>query len=100
MKTVSEAVVIGGGPAGSFTAWNLSRLGVETTVFEEHAEIGVPSHCAGHLSIRSLRNLGLYPLPEGIIENTFSAENFHSPGGTAFSIRLERPVTCALHREL
>jgi digeranylgeranylglycerophospholipid reductase len=100
MKPVSEVVVVGGGPAGSFTAWNMSRLGVGTTVFEEHAEIGAPSHCAGHLSIRSLRNLGLYPLPEGIVENTFSAANFHSPEGTAFSVRLERPVTCALNREL
>jgi len=100
MKTVSEAVVVGGGPVGSFAAWNLSRLGVETTVFEEHTEIGVPSHCAGHLSIRSLRNLGLYPLPDGIVENTFSAATFHSPEDTAFSVRLERPVTCALNREL
>jgi digeranylgeranylglycerophospholipid reductase len=100
MKPVSEAVVVGGGPAGSFTAWNLSKLGVETTVFEEHAEIGVPSHCAGHISIRSLRKFGLYPLPKGIVENTFSAANFYSPNGTSFSVRLERPVTCALNREL
>src|SRR4030042_6991976 len=100
MKTVSEAVVIGGGPAGSFTAWNLSRLGVETTVFEEHAQIGVPSHCAGHLSIRSLKKVGLYPLPSGIVENTFSAANFYSPSGFQFSVRLSRPVTCAVNREL
>jgi digeranylgeranylglycerophospholipid reductase len=100
MKTVSEAVVIGGGPVGSFAAWNLARLGVETTVFEEHAEIGVPSHCAGHLSIRSLRNLGLYPLPDGILENTFSAANFYSPMGTAFAVHLKRPITCAINREL
>ena len=100
MKPVSEVAVIGGGPVGSFTAWNLSKLGVDATVFEEHAEIGVPSHCAGHLSIRSLKDLGLYPLPEGIVENTFSVANFHSPQGTAFSVRLESPVTCALNREL
>jgi digeranylgeranylglycerophospholipid reductase len=100
MKTVSEAVVVGGGPVGSFTAWNLARLGVETTVFEEHAEIGVPSHCAGHLSIRSLRTLGLYPLPDGILENTFSAANFYSSIGTNFSVHLKRPVTCAINREL
>jgi digeranylgeranylglycerophospholipid reductase len=100
MKTVSEAVVVGGGPVGSFTAWKLSKLRVETSVFEEHTEIGVPSHCAGHISIRSLKNLGLYPLPKGIVENTFSAANFHSPGGVKFSVRLEKPVTCALNREL
>jgi digeranylgeranylglycerophospholipid reductase len=100
MKTVPEAVVVGGGPVGSCTALHLSRLGVATIVFEEHAEIGVPSHCAGHLSIRSLRNLGLYPLPDGIVENTFSVANFHSPAGTKFSVRLKRPVTCAVNRGL
>ena len=100
MKPVSDVVVVGGGPVGSFTALNLSRLGAETIVFEEHAEIGVPSHCAGHLSIRSLRNLKLFPLPKGIVENTFSIANFHSPKGTVFSIHLKHPVTCAVNREL
>ncbi len=100
MKTVSDAVVVGGGPVGSFAAWNLARLGVKTTVFEEHIEIGLPSHCAGHLSIRSLKNLGLYPLPSGVVENTFSAATFYSATGTAFSVHLKHPVTCAVNREL
>lgn len=100
MKSVQKSVVVGGGPAGSFTALNLSKLKVPTVVFEEHPVIGVPSHCAGHLSIRSLRSLGLYPLPEGIVENEFSAANFHSSAGTTFSVRLKRPVTCTVHREL
>ncbi len=100
MKTVSETIVVGGGPVGSYAAWNLAQLGMETTVFEEHAEIGLPSHCAGHLSIRSLRNLGLYPLPNGIVENTFSAATFYSPTGTSFAVHLKKPVTCAVNREL
>lgn len=100
MKPISDTVVVGAGPVGCFAAMNLAKLGVATTVFEEHAEIGVPSHCAGHLSIRSLRNLGLYPLPEGIVENTFSAANFYSPNGTKLTVRAKHPVTCALNREL
>ena len=100
MKSVSDAVVVGAGPVGCFTAMNLAKLGVETTVFEEHAEIGVPSHCAGHLSIRSLKNLALFPLPDNIIENTFSAANFYSPYGTKLTVRLKRPVTCAVDRQL
>lgn len=100
MKTVSDVVVVGGGPVGSFAAWILSKLGVETTVFEEHTEIGLPSHCAGHISIRGLRSLKLLPLPHGILENTFSTANFHSPFGATFSVHLKRPVTCALNREL
>ena len=100
MKTLSDAVVVGGGPVGSFAALSLARLGAEVTVFEEHAEIGIPSHCAGHLSIRSLKRVGLYPLGGKIVENTFSQANFYSPMGTKLSVRLAHPVTCAVNRAL
>jgi digeranylgeranylglycerophospholipid reductase len=93
-----EAVVIGGGPVGSYAALNLAKLGVKVSIFEEHPQIGYPSHCAGHISIRSLRSIGLYQLPNGIIENTFSTANFYSPLGTKFSLHLSRPVTAALNR--
>jgi digeranylgeranylglycerophospholipid reductase len=94
----TDAVIIGGGPVGSYAALNLAKLGVKVTVYEEHPEIGSPSHCAGHISIRSLRNIGLYPLPNGIVENTFTAANFYSPFGTKFSLHLSSPVTTTLNR--
>ncbi len=92
--------MIGGGPAGSFSAFELAKRGVDVAVFEEHSAVGFPLHCAGHLSIRSLRNLGLYPLPKGIVENEFSAANFYSANGTKFSVHLAQPVTCAVNRTL
>ena len=95
---IPDAVIIGGGPVGSYAALNLAKLGVKVTVFEEHPEIGLPSHCAGHLSIRSLSTMGLYPLPNGIVENTFSAANFYSPAGTKFSLHFSHPVTAAVNR--
>ncbi len=97
-KDAPDIVVVGGGPVGSFTAWKLAKMGARVTVFEEHRAIGSPSHCAGHLSIRSLRNLGLYPLPGEIVENTFSQANFYSPSGFRFSVHLAKPVTCAVNR--
>ena len=100
MTSFPDAVVVGGGPVGSYAAYCLAKLGAEVTVFEEHDEIGVPSHCAGHLSIRSLKRLGLYPLSGKIIENTFSQANFYSPMGTKMAIHLPRPVTCAINRVL
>jgi len=100
MKKYSDAIVIGGGPSGSFAALNLAKLGADVTAFEEHSEIGVPAHCAGHLSVKSLRNLGLYPLPEKIVENVFYGANFYSPKGTKFSVRLPSPATCSVNRAL
>jgi flavin-dependent dehydrogenase len=42
--------------------------------------------------------MGLYPIPEGILENKFCAANFYSPYGTKFSLHLSCPVTVALNR--
>ena len=98
MSKLIDAVIIGAGPVGSYSALSLAKKGIRATVFEEHPTIGVPSHCAGHISIKSLRKMGLYPLPENIIENEFSTANFYSPYGTKFSIKLSCPVTVALNR--
>ncbi len=98
--TSEDVIVVGGGPVGSYTALNLAKLGAKVTVFEEHPSIGIPAHCAGHLSIRSLKAIGLYPLPEGIVENTFDAANFYSPSGFKFPLHLSCPVTAVLNRSL
>jgi digeranylgeranylglycerophospholipid reductase len=100
MRSVSDVVVIGGGPCGSFAAAKLAKLGFNVVVLEEHAEIGVPSHCAGHLSISGLKRLGLYPLPSEVVENTFHGAVFHSPIDKRFSVRFESAVTCAVNRAL
>jgi len=100
MKTVSDVIVVGGGPSGSFTALNLAKLGAKVTVFEEHSEIGVPSHCPGHFSIKGLKHLGLYPLPAKIVENIFYGAHFYSPKGKKFSVRFSFPVTCVVNRAL
>jgi digeranylgeranylglycerophospholipid reductase len=99
-QPTADAIVIGAGPVGSYAALNLAKRGVKVLVFEEHATVGFPSHCAGHISIRSLRGAGLYPLPDGIVENTFSIANFYSPTGSKFSLRLARPVTAAVNRAM
>jgi digeranylgeranylglycerophospholipid reductase len=100
MKASSDAVVVGGGPCGSFAALNLAKQGIKATVFEEHGEIGIPSHCPGHLSIKGLKHLGLYPLPTEIVENKFYGAVFHSPKGRSFSIRFSQPATCTVDRVL
>jgi digeranylgeranylglycerophospholipid reductase len=100
MENFSDVIVVGGGPCGSFSALNLSKRGFKVTVFEEHGEIGVPCHCAGHISINGLKSLGLYPLPKGVVENMFTGAKIYSPNGTAFTIRVAKPITCVVNRAL
>lgn len=94
-----DAVVVGGGPCGSFAAWTLAKLGASVTVFEEHKEIGLPSHCAGHVSLNGLKRLGLR-LPQKILENEIYGAVFYSPSGLEFRVKRSSPVTCVLNREL
>jgi len=94
-----DAVVVGGGPCGSFAAWTLAKLGADVAVFEEHKEIGLPSHCAGHVSLNGLKRLGLR-LPRKIFENKIYGAVFCSPSGREFRVKRSTPVTCVLNREL
>jgi geranylgeranyl reductase family protein len=100
MENFSEVIVIGGGPSGSFCALNIAEKNVNVTVFEEHDEIGVPCHCAGHLSIKGLESLGFYPLPEKFLENVFYGARIYSPKGSSFSTHFPSPVTCVVNRAL
>ena len=99
MNEEFDAVVVGGGPCGSFSAFTMAKQGMNVIVCEEHKEIGVPTHCAGHLSLSGLKRLGLH-LPSNVVENEFKGAVLHSPHGKEFSVRLNSPVTCVVNREL
>jgi len=95
-----DAVVIGGGPCGSFSASTAAKLGAKVLICEEHESVGISPHCTGHLNLNGLKRLRLYPLPENVVENRFRGVTFHSPSGKEFSIRFNSPVTCVVNREL
>ncbi len=82
-----EAVVIGAGPAGLFSAIELAKRKHDVRIVEEHDIIGQPDHCAGLLSTSGLRRLGIQ-IPEQIIQNSVSGARIYSPSG--YSILIER----------
>ena len=53
-----DALVIGAGPSGSRTAWNLAKAGYSTTLVEEHEIVGDPCQCAGLITPRTFEYLG------------------------------------------
>ncbi|HET9476476.1 MAG TPA: NAD(P)/FAD-dependent oxidoreductase, partial [Dehalococcoidia bacterium] len=55
MNLDCDVAVVGAGPAGSRTARDLARRGFRVLLLEEHRTVGVPSHCSGLISLRTLR---------------------------------------------
>ena len=99
MKTRADAVVVGAGPAGSFAALTAAKLGVDVIICEEHKEVGLPSHCPGHISIKGLNKLGL-KVPENIVENKIKGAVFYSPNGNEFRVKLPSPITYVINRPM
>jgi len=95
----ADVIVVGGGPCGSFSALTAAKLGADVIVCEEHNQIGVPSHCPGHVSLSGLKRLGLN-LPQEVVENEIKGVVFYSPSGYEFRVKFASPVICVLNRAL
>ncbi len=53
-----DVVVIGGGPAGLFTALCLLRQGFEVIILEEHEVVGIPVDCCGVVGVDTFDLVG------------------------------------------
>jgi digeranylgeranylglycerophospholipid reductase len=77
-----DALIVGGGPAGLYTARRLAEAGFAVVVCEEHAVIGEPVHCTGVLSSDAFDE---FDLPLTAILNPLSTVSFVSPAGLQVS---------------
>jgi digeranylgeranylglycerophospholipid reductase len=79
-----DLAIVGGGPAGLLTARRCAEAGLDVVVFEEHAEIGAPTHCTG---IVSLETAALAKITDDIILGRLQLARLVSPGGSACEVR-------------
>lgn len=68
--------IVGAGPAGSFTAYNLAKQGYEVELYEEHPKVGVPIQCTGILTKEAEQLLPMEGQP--FLVNTIRKIKVHS----------------------
>ncbi|MGB2582328.1 MAG: geranylgeranyl reductase family protein, partial [Thermoplasmata archaeon] len=90
----SEALVIGGGPAGSIAAMNLA-VDHDVVIVEEHDSPGEPVQCAGLVTPRGVPDFAR----ESIISSVRGAR-IHSPLGFVLTIESKKPRAHVLDRRI
>ncbi|HUO41946.1 MAG TPA: NAD(P)/FAD-dependent oxidoreductase [Methylomirabilota bacterium] len=92
-----DVAVVGCGVSGASSALAAAKNGVSVAIFEEHAEIGYPSHCSGHIGIESFKQYGP-SLPSSLIENEIKGAILNAPSRERIILRRPTPVTWVINR--
>ncbi len=90
-----DVAVVGAGPAGSRTARNLARAGLRVRLLEEHRRVGVPSHCSGLISPRTLREA---EIGEEAIIHRITGAFVHTANGGEVALGGEKTRAVAIDR--
>jgi digeranylgeranylglycerophospholipid reductase len=80
-----DVIVVGAGPAGSYTAYGLSSRGFKVAVLEQKEAPGIDTCCTGIVSAECFDSFGVAP---GVILSRARSAKLFSPSGN--SLRLEK----------
>lgn len=94
-----DVAIVGAGPAGLTAAIQAAKFDVKISVFEEHSTIGLPTHCAGLVSIKGFEKIGFHP-PSNVVLNKVRGAVFFSPSGYSFVVEKENNQAYVLDRVL
>src|SRR5439155_17497595 len=95
MQLDCDVAVVGAGPAGSRTARNLARAGLRVRLLEEHRRVGVPSHCSGLISPRTLREA---EIGEDAIIHRITGAFVHTAAGGEVAVGGDKTRAVAIDR--
>lgn len=81
MKNEYDAVVIGGGPAGSGAATAAAKAGLSVLMIEKRAEIGSPKRCGEGLSKSAAERMGIKESDPAWVCQNIKGATVYAPNG-------------------
>jgi geranylgeranyl reductase family protein len=93
----ADLAIIGCGVSGASAALAAARQDLTVSIFEEHEQVGEPSHCSGHVGILAFKKFAP-EIPARLIENEIKGAMLYPPNGKPFTLYRKEPVTWVLNR--
>ncbi len=78
---IYDLIIVGAGPIGTFIGGKIAFKGYHVAIFEEHPDIGNPSHCSGLFSTHIFEIVGKIGILHGAKYATI-----HAPNGSILKI--------------
>ena len=92
-----DAIVVGAGPIGSYTAYQLAELGFEVALLEEDKEVGRGVICTGVIGTEAFER---FNLPQRAIISEIKSITFFSPSLEAIDYTPSSTLAYVVDREL
>lgn len=92
-----DLAVVGGGPIGSYTAYQLAQAGFRVALFEKNEQAGQEAVCAGIIGLEAFQR---FHLPRETIVSEIKSIAFYSPKGLCVRYAPEKPFAYLTDRPL
>jgi digeranylgeranylglycerophospholipid reductase len=99
LKESYDVIVVGSGPAGSSTAKECAKRGLDVLVLDRNNEIGTPKRCGEGLSHNSVKALKL-DIPSRCIAQKIDGAIVYAPNGKRIEIKFEGTKGYVLERKI
>ena len=90
-----DVIVIGGGPAGSYAAYKLAKMGHKVMVLERKQRIGEPVCCTGIIGQECVSS---FAIEDKVILRPVNSAKLFSPSGNLLRLWREETQACVLDR--
>jgi len=95
MSKMYDVIVIGGGPVGCYTAYQLAEAGFDVALFEEDEEIGKKVVCTGVIGTQAFRE---FFLPREAIICEIKSVTFFSPSSLSLRYTSSKAIAYVVNR--